>query len=150
MVSPDQKFLCNGQVTEWRYQAKASHGFLAIVWRPVDGSATKFRVVGINNIPAGPVNTLVTYPVPKNQRITVEAGDVIGWSFGAAVLTYNEGGGYRVRWLGRNLHGSLQVYQESDINACVEKREYSIAATVGEVSISFMESNYFYENLVSI
>ena len=132
MVSPDQMFLCSGQVTEWRYQGKTPNGFRAIVWRPVDDSATKFRVVGINDIPAGAVNTLVTYTVPKDQRITVEAGDMIGWSFGASVLTYNVGGGFRVRWLSGNLHGSLQVNQERNIDDGVQEREYSIAATVIE------------------
>ena len=138
MVSPDQRFLCNGQVTEWRYQAKASHGFRAIVWRPVDKSATKFRIVGINNIPAGAVNTPVTYSVPAHQRIRVQIGDLIGWSFGAGVLTYNGGGGDRVRWLGGNLHGSLKANQERDINTGVQDREYSIAATVGEAGESLL------------
>ena len=130
MVSPDQKFSCSGQVKEWRYQGKKSHGFRAIVWRPVDRSATKFRIVGINNIPAGPINKVVSYTVPKNERITVKAGDVIGWSFGASVLTYNGGGSFRVRWVGGNLHGSLKANQERDIRGGVQKREYSIVAEV--------------------
>ena len=132
MVSPDQSFRCNGQVTEWQYQAKTSNGFRAIVWRPVDESATKFRIVGINDIPAGAVNTPVTYSVPLNQSIRVQFGDVIGWSFGAGVLTYNVGGGYRVRWVGGNLHGSLAVNQERVIGGGVQEREYSIAAVVDE------------------
>ena len=73
MVSPDQRFLCNGQVTEWRYQGKQSNAFRAIVWRQVEGFATQFQVVGINGIPAGAVNTLVSYTVPENDRITVNA-----------------------------------------------------------------------------
>ena len=132
MVSPDRPFLCNGQVTAWQYQAKKSNAFRAIVWRPVEGSATKFRIVGINDIPAGAVNTPVTYTVPVNQRITFKAGDVIGWSFGDASLAYNKGGGYRVRWLFGNLHASLQVNQVRNIQTGAEEREYSIAATVEE------------------
>ena len=133
MVSPDQKFLCSGQVTEWQYQGKKSNGFRAVVWRPVDDSATKFRIVGINNIPAGPVNTLVTFAVPVNARITVKAGDVIGWSFRAPVLAFDYGGPQNVRWVRGNLQGNVQANQERNINGGVQKREYSIAATVGKV-----------------
>ena len=133
MVSPDQRFLCNGQVTEWRYQGKQSNAFRAIVWRQVEGSATQFQVVGINGIPAGAVNTLVSYTVPENDRITVKAGDVVGWSFGDSVLAYNNGGGFRVRFVDGNLHDSLQVNQVHDINAGVQEREYSIAATVQKI-----------------
>ena len=132
MVSPDQKLNCNGEVTKWRYQGKKSNPFRAIVWRPVGNSDTKFRIVGINKIPAGKVNGLVSYTVPKNERITVKAGDVIGWSFGASVLTYNGGGSHRVRWVGGNLHEGLKANQERNINGGVQKREYSIAAKVGE------------------
>ena len=133
MVSPDQKFPCNGQVTEWRYQGKKSNGFQAIVWRRVDNSTTKFRVVGINDIPAGTANTPITFTVSKYQRITVKAGDMIGWSFGDPVLAFDYGGVHSVRWLGGNLHGNLQVFQERDINEGVEKREYSIVATIGMI-----------------
>ena len=133
MVSPDQKFLCSGQVAEWQYQGKHSHGFRAIVWRPMDDSAMKFLIVGINDIPAGDINAPVTYAVPKSQRITVKAGDVIGWSFGDEVLAFDIGGAHSVRWLGGNLHGSLQANQEHDFFiAGVQNREYSIAATVIE------------------
>ena len=131
MASPDQQLLCNGQVTAWTFQCKNYNPFRAIVWRPINGSATKFRIVGINDIPASPVYTPVVYTVPDNQRITVSSGDVIGWSFGDSVLAYNSGGAYRVRWLGGNLHGSLQVNQVRDINTGVEYRQYSIAAMVG-------------------
>ena len=132
MVSPDQRFLCNGQVTAWQYLGQNSNAFRAIVWRPINTSATQFRIVGINNIPAGAVNTPVTYTIPENQRISVKAGDVIGWSFGDSVLPYNFGGANRVRYLKGNLNGSL-TNQVLDINFGVWEREYSIAATVVEV-----------------
>ena len=131
MVSPDQKFLCSGEVTEWRYQRKYSNGFRAIVFRPVDGSATKFRVVGVNDIPVGPNNTPLTYTVPKFQRIAVKAGDMIGWSFGGGVLGFTFGGDHRVRWLGGGeLNGDIRG-RELDINGGVQNREYSITAVVG-------------------
>ena len=141
MVSPDQQFLCSGQLTEWRYQGKRSNvSFQAIVWRPIDLTAnvTQFKVVGINVIPAGAINTPVTYTVPENERITVEAGDVIGWSFGPSVLAYNKGGSYQVRWVDRNLNGSLLVNQVHEIDTGVEEREYSIAATVGSGKLSWL------------
>ena len=137
MVSPDQQFLCDGQLTEWRYQGKRSNvSFRAIVWRPVDSSAngtnvSQFKIVGINDIPAGAINRPINYAVPESERITVKAGDVIGWSFEESVLAYNRGGGNRVHWVGRNLNHTLQVKQVFDMNAGVEEREYSIAATVG-------------------
>ena len=63
----------------------------------------------------------------------VKAGDVVGWSFGDSVLTYNMGGAFRVRFIGGNLHDSLQANQVHDINAGVQEREYSISATVEEI-----------------
>ncbi|XP_072032975.1 uncharacterized protein [Amphiura filiformis] len=130
MVSPDKPFLCSGQVTRWTYQGKASRSFRAIVFRPVMGSVTQFQIVGINDIPAGAVNTPVNYIVPENERITVTYGDVIGWSFGGGVITYNGGGSYNVRWVGGNLHASLVVDQILNINDGAQLREYSIEATV--------------------
>ena len=133
MVSPDQQFLCNGQVTEWQYQGKKSNAFRAIVWRPVQGSATQFQIVGINDIPAGVVDTLVTYIVPENERITVKAGDVIGWSFSGSVLTQNTGGSFHVRYTAQSTHETLRVGESVTINGGVEYREYSIAAIVCNV-----------------
>ena len=143
MVSPDQKFVCDGLVTEWRYQGKRASAFQAMVWRQIEGSATQFQIVGINDIPGGAVNTPVTYTVPEDERIIVRAGDVIGWSFGEAVLPYNEGGDYRVRWLQKTDQlGNLTVNQVHDIIKGVTNREYSIAATVGELGKQIHILNY--------
>ncbi|XP_071955155.1 uncharacterized protein [Antedon mediterranea] len=136
MVSPDQKFSCRGQVTSWSYQGKTSAPFRAIVFRKIDGSNTQFKVVGINDIPAGAVNAEVTYIVPESERIAVELGDVIGWSFDQGVLTFNEGGDSLVRWAGGNLHAKLVNDQVLDIKNGVGKREYSIEAQVGNVGRS--------------
>ncbi|XP_072033325.1 uncharacterized protein [Amphiura filiformis] len=130
MVSPDKPFLCSGQVTKWTYQGESSASFRAIVFRPIEGSVTQFQIVGINDIPAGAVDTPVNYVVPEDERITVTYGDVIGWSFGGGVITYNLGGSYNVRWVGGYLHASLVVDQIVNINSGVEVREYSIEATV--------------------
>ncbi|XP_072028883.1 E3 ubiquitin-protein ligase rnf213-alpha-like isoform X2 [Amphiura filiformis] len=142
MVSPEQKFLCSGQVTAWRFQCKASHRFRAIVWRQVTGSDTKFKVVGINDIPAADIGVPVTYQVPEDERISVQPGDVIGWSSGASVLTSNIGGGYLVRWLSGDLHNGLDRSQTHNINSGVQDREYSIEATIG-MDENLADSNVF-------
>ena len=134
MVSPDQQFQCNGQVTEWRYQGKQPDAFQAIVWRPIAGSDIQFQIVGINDIPARPVNIPVSYIVPPNERITVRAGDVIGWSFKNSALTWDKGGDHRVRYLtNTSLLGDLQVNQVVNVTSGDDKREYSITATVNEL-----------------
>ncbi|XP_072028880.1 E3 ubiquitin-protein ligase RNF213-like [Amphiura filiformis] len=138
MVSPEQKFLCQGQITSWRYQCNASHSFCAIVWRQVTGSETKFKVVGINDIPAADVGVPVTYQVPEDERISVQPGDVIGWSSGAPVLACNTGGGYLVRWLSGGLHSG----STHDINSGCQEREYSIQATI-ERDENWVDSNVF-------
>ena len=129
MVSPDIPH-CSGQVTEWTYQGRRSRAFRAIIFRPVPDTDTQFQIVGINDIPEGPSNTPIVYRVPVADRITVQEGDVIGWSHGDGVLTYNTRGTYNVRWLGGNLHDGLETDQILDINTGVQEREYSIAATV--------------------
>ena len=133
MVATDKQFLCNGQVTAWRYQGKQSNAFRAIVWRPVTGSTTQFQIVGINDIPAGVINTPVTYTVPEDKRITVKAGDMIGWSFGDPLIANDRNiGTYRIFWLGGHLHDSLQVNGVHTFSLSTERvRDYSIAATVG-------------------
>ncbi|XP_072048991.1 uncharacterized protein [Amphiura filiformis] len=130
MVSPDQQFLCSGTVTKWTFQGKRSKPWRAIVFRPTEGSVTEFQIVGINDIPAGAVNTPVDYTVPESERIPVKSGDVIGWSFGGGVITWNRGGSYKVRWVRGNLHAGLAVNQTVNIKAGVQLREYSIEATV--------------------
>ena len=134
MVSPDKQFQCHGKILAWRFEGKKSNPFRAIVWRPLNDTVynTLFKIVGINEIPPNVNNFPVTYTVPDTERITVEPGDMIGWSFGGSVLTYNGGGGYRVRWLGGNLHSTLETNQVHDIRTGVQQREYSIEATVGQ------------------
>lgn len=129
MVSPVKKFSCDGQVIEWQYYSKASSPFKAIVWRPIEDSDTQFQIVGVNIIPAGALNTEVTYTVPDNELITVKSGDLIGWSH-EGVVPFNTGGGTRVRFVGGHLYANLVVGLVQTINQGVEDREYSIAATV--------------------
>ena len=147
MVSPDQVIECDGLLSEWRYQAKVSAPFRAIVWRKADDAPanTNFRIVGINDIPAGAVNTEVTYQVPAEKRIAVEAGDMIGWSFGQGVLTYNHNGGILVRWVGGHLHSTLEPDQLQNINGALGNREYSIKARVEAKEIDEPKGLCYYQ-----
>ena len=130
MVAPKQQFSCNGEITMWRYQATTSNGFQAIVFRPLNSNHTQYTVVGINNIPAGEINTPVTYNVPESDRIKVQRGDAIGWSYEVSVLTYDSmsdsDGSNLVRWIRGNqqsLNGTITFDGDASL-------EYSIEATV--------------------
>ena len=142
MVAPGKKFYCNGEVTMWRYQATHATGFQAIVFRQVSGSTTQFQVIGVNDIPAGEINKPVSYIVPDGQRIRVERGDVIGWSFGDAAITLDvisgsagDAGINLVRWVqGYPVQpSSTVVFFDVPVNS--QLRKYSIDATV-QVSIN--------------
>ena len=130
VVSPDQQFSCYGKVTEWHYLGKTANGFRAIVWRPLNGSDILYEIVGINDIPAGPINTPVTHIVSQNEQIAVVPGDMIGWSCGPGVIAYNGGGDKMIRKTKGNLLASLGVGQVHDLSQLALHREYSIAATV--------------------
>ena len=132
MVATKKQFFCNGEVSTWRYKASAPNGFQAIVFRPLDGSRTKFEVVGINNIPAaGEINTQVSYVVPEGNRIRVQRGDVIGWSFETGVIQYNEAqdndGSNLVRWIDRRTN---PVDTMITFDGGFGSRKYPIEATV--------------------
>ena len=62
-----------------------------MVLRNVDisGNGTLYDIIGINDIPAGDINQIVTYHVPDDERISVLVGDVIGfgWNSPGAVHT---------------------------------------------------------------
>ena len=70
------------------------------------------------------------FQVPLHDRIQVEIGDMIGWSFGPSVLPYNNGGNTEVRWVRGNLHDSLEKDHVLSIDAGAGDREYSIAAVI--------------------
>ena len=129
MISPAKQITCDGEVTEWRYQAKQSYPFKAIIGRPVAGSSTQFTIIGTNDIPAGAVNEQVVYSVPENDRIAVQPGDVIGWACPNAVLSANLGGSDLVRWVVGH-YSTLNVTQVSDFNDGSGNRRYAIEATI--------------------
>ena len=116
----------------WRYQATTSHGFQAIVFRPLDGSRTLYKVVGINDIPAGEINEPVSYNIPESNRIKVQRGDVIGWSLEVGAIPYDMTSDKHLRWIrGHNQYSSNDIVTFDHDGS----REYSIEATV-QVSIS--------------
>jgi len=79
-------FTCHGVVTQWRYWSGRSAPFRAMVLRNVTADWTLFDIIGINDIPAGATEQVVTYQVPDNERIVVQEGDVFGfaWNLPAA------------------------------------------------------------------
>ena len=137
MIAPQKQFFCNGEVTMWRYQALSLNAFQAMVFRPVDGGHTQFRVVGVNNIPAGEiVDAPVSYNVSESDRIMVQRGDVIGWSFKVGVLTYDipsdSNGNNLVRYINKTQYLLHDIITFDSYGS----REYSIEATV-DVSVNF-------------
>ncbi|XP_072046221.1 hyalin-like [Amphiura filiformis] len=132
-IVSSKEFSCYGYVTQWSWYAKySSRPFRAVVWRPVSGYSSRFKIVGINDIPSKSQGS-ETFTVPESQRITVEPGDVIGWSFQYHTIRYDTGGSDLVHWRSGNLYSSLQVNQIQDFNEGIGFRQYSIRATVLQV-----------------
>ena len=130
-VSPAKPITCDGEVAEWRYLAKRLHTFQAVIWRPVNGYPTKYKVVGINNIPKGSaIDQTTIYSVPLNERISVKAGDMIGWSYdgpnGVIAFTFNSKYAANVKII---YGASLDVNQTVDFNI-TQERHYSFEVTV--------------------
>ena len=61
-----QPIKCDGFISKWQYQVKTSKPFRAIIWRPVPKYNNRFKVVGMNNIPAGIVT--LGYMIDKFTR----------------------------------------------------------------------------------
>ncbi len=129
LVAPDKR-LCRGQVTKWIYQRNIPQMFQAIVFRPtLNGSDTEFKIIGINKIYGTDVQTgtPVTYEVQLHERITVQEGDVIGWSSDDGVIPFNNGG-TNIRWIRKR--DRIVTGETVNIRARVQEREYSIKAVV--------------------
>ena len=86
------EFPYHGVITHWRFWRARSVPFRAMVLRNVDTICTDtlYIITGINDIPKGDTNQRLTYQVPDDERISVLAGDVIGftWSIPALVNTW--------------------------------------------------------------
>ena len=132
VVAPNQQFFCNGEITTWHYQTITSNGFQALVFRPLDGGHTEYKIVGINDIPAGEINTPITYNISEGDRIKVQRGDVIGWSFEVGVIPYdstqNNDASSFIRWIYRRTYPADNItYNFIEGSGLYE---YSIEATV--------------------
>ena len=130
-MSPAKPITCDGQVAEWSYLAKRLHPFQAVIWRSVNGSSSKYKVVGINNIPKGSaINQVINYHVPKNERVSVKVGDMIGFSFtgagGVIAVTFDSKYAAEIKVIYLPL---LNVNQIVDF-MITQKRHYSIGVTV--------------------
>ena len=63
-----------------------------MVLRKFGVSGDLFDIIGINDIPAGGIEQVVTYQVPDNERINVQAGDVIGFAWNSPGVKYVQQG----------------------------------------------------------
>lgn len=125
---------CDGEVSQWMYWAKVSEPLRAVVWRPTNVD-TVYTVVGINDIPAGVTNEAVVYTVPKDQRIEVHQGDIIGVSFSDASpqITWvdDSSDAAQVRWYPDSDPSDLSVGDEA-ITTGVADGAWSFSAIVTE------------------
>ena len=85
------EFTSDGVISAWRFWAGRSESFTAIVLRKNPSDETLFDIVGMNTIPASPAERLVTYPVPENERIAVQTGDVIGFGWEGLPVVEHDG-----------------------------------------------------------
>ena len=132
-MSPAKTITCDGEVAKWRYLAKQLHPFQAVIWRPVDGFPSKYKVVGINEIPKGSaIEEAIIYHVPMSERISVKAGDMIGWSFnGPGVIAFDRASSANAAQVKIVNGASLDVDQTVDFNKYApQERDYSIEVTV--------------------
>ena len=68
--------------------------FRAMVLRNVatTGTDTLYDIIGINDIPAGEIDQILTYQVPDNERISVLAGDVLGFAWNSPGVRHTREG----------------------------------------------------------
>ena len=146
---------CDGVVSQWTYWALVSQPFRAIVWRPT-AVDTQFHVVGINDIPAGPINEAVVYTVPRDERINVKQGDVIGvgWSDSSPQITWSRGENTAAasRWYRQADPSNLQV-GDSRSTSGAQDRSWSFSALVhsaGKIKSLFSFTQNFANRTVDI
>ena len=133
VISGEEKEIpCDGKVIAWNYYATVAQPFRTVVWRRTP-SPTQFSVVGINDIPAGEINKAVTFSVPKEQRIEVRKGDLIGIAFNEAnaKVQYRSGGAGAVetRWYRDSDPNDLQPGQIATTTG-IRDRSWSFSAQV--------------------
>ncbi len=62
-----------------------------LVWRQL--TTTSYKLIGINTIIVSEdqVDRYVEYTIPSNERLQVQAGDMIGWAFSEALISVDSG-----------------------------------------------------------
>jgi len=115
-----------GVVTEWTFEARRTTGVTLQVWR---GSGSTWTLVGQNIFPTTTVG-LMTYTVPEGERITTQAGDVMGIRHhGQSVIPFT--GGATMRWGPNNGHQSTANTIGQTVNFPGSGgRNYQVKATV--------------------
>ena len=69
-----------GTIKEWKLYSTSASEIAMVVVRPVEGSDTKFKIVGMNTLKT-PNGTAAVIPVATADRISVKAGDIIAWYY---------------------------------------------------------------------
>ena len=79
IVLPHEVIPCDGYAKTWDLWTRQPGKLRAMIVRPVPGSSTEFKIVGINDITITPAmtNQKITYTVPSDERIIVQNGDMI-------------------------------------------------------------------------
>ena len=139
-------FPCHGVVTHWRYWAKRSAPFRAMVLRNVDNGGTLYDIIGINEIPAGDINQEVTYQVPDNERVIVQAGDVIGFGWNSPVPVHvtqgeiNDDDVLLLKFFSKRPPNDLRVNDRINASETFshQSRSYSIKAVVSGIFSTFL------------
>ena len=69
-----------GTIKTWMLYSASAANITMVVLRPLEGSDTKFKIVGMNTMKT-PNGTADMIPVATADRISVEAGDIIAWYY---------------------------------------------------------------------
>ena len=112
-----------------------------MVLRNVDNGGTLYDIIGINEIPAGDINQEVTYQVPDNERIIVQAGDVIGFAWNSPVPVHvnqgesDDGDVILLKFFSKRPPDDLRVNDIIDASDTFshQTRSYSIKAIVSGI-----------------
>ena len=128
-----------------------------MVLRNVDNGGTLYDIIGINDIPEGGIEQAVTYQVPANERINVQAGDVIGFAWNSPTPKHVNAGDLDdddvllLRLFDMRSPDDLQVNERIDASADVlnPTRAYSIQAiSSGIVTIAIIVIQFPYSDIL--
>ena len=150
------EFPCYGVVTHWNYWPGRSAPFRAMVLRNVDNGGNLYDIIGINDIPAGDIERVVTYQVPNEERINVLAGDVIGFAWNSPVPKHvnvgntNDDDVLQLKYFNKRAPNDLNVGDRIDASDFfhIKKRAYSIQATVSGIVLGIIIIYFIYSQFI--